>query len=177
MAGKTPNSSAKRSTTASKSSSRKSSAAKKSSSARTTAAKSGTRAKRSSSSASRNGSKRSGGSTASRSTRSAASSNGKGVVDTVKSVASKAAAPAAAVGAAAVGIAGGIALKSRTRRKTVLGVPLPRSVGKGISDFDGKAIVKSVGQASKRFAKTTKNVSKDLERAGDQAERIGKILD
>jgi hypothetical protein len=89
-------------------------------------------------------------------------------------VASKAAAPAAAVGAAAVGIAGGIALKSRTRRKTVLGVPLPK---KSITDIDGKAIAKSVGQASKKFAKTTKNVSKDLERAGDQAERIGKILD
>jgi len=81
------------------------------------------------------------------------------------------------VGAAAVGIAGGIALKSRTRRKTVLEVKLPRSVGKGITDIDGKAIAKSVGQATKRFAKTTKNVSKDLERAGDQAERIGKILD
>ena len=81
------------------------------------------------------------------------------------------------MGAAALGIAGGIVLKSRTRRKTVLGVKLPRSVGKGITDIDGKAIVKSVGQATKRFAKTTKNVSKDLERAGDQAERIGKILD
>ena len=81
------------------------------------------------------------------------------------------------MGAAAVGIAGGIALKSRTRRKTVLGVKLPRSVGKGITDIDGKAIAKSVGQATKRFAKTTKSVSKDLERAGDQAERIGKILD
>jgi hypothetical protein len=90
----------------------------------------------------------------------------------VKSVAGKAAAPAAAVGAAAVGIAGGIALKSRTRRKTVLGVRLPRS-----SDIDGKAIAKSVGQATKRFAKTTQNVGKDLERAGNQAEKIGKILD
>ena len=67
--------------------------------------------------------------------------------------------------------------KNRTRRKTVLGVPLPRSVGKSITSLDGKSIAKSVGQASKRFAKTTKNVSKDLERAGDQAERIGKILD
>jgi hypothetical protein len=53
-------------------------------------------------------------------------------------------------------------------------VKLPR---KGIADLDGKSIAKSVGQATKRFAKTTKNVSKDLERAGDQAERIGKILD
>jgi phosphate uptake regulator len=44
-------------------------------------------------------------------------------------------------------------------------------------DVDPKSIAKSVGQASKRFAKTTKGVSKDLERAGDQAEKIGKILD
>jgi hypothetical protein len=95
----------------------------------------------------------------------------------VKSAAGKAAAPAAAVGAAAVGIAGGIALKSRTRRKTVLGVKLPRSIGKSLPDIDAKSIAKSVGQASKQFAKTTKGVSKDLERAGDQAERIGKILD
>ena len=91
-------------------------------------------------------------------------------------MAGKAAAPAAAVGAAAVGIAGGIALKSRTRRKTVLGVKLPRSFGKSLPDIDAKSIAKSVGQASKQFGKTTKGVSKDLERAGDQAERIGKIL-
>ncbi len=95
----------------------------------------------------------------------------------MKSAAGKAAAPAAAVGAAAVGIAGGIALKSRTRRKSVLGVKLPRSIGKGLPDIDAKSIAKSVGQASKQLGKTTKGVSKDLERAGDQAERIGKILD
>jgi hypothetical protein len=95
----------------------------------------------------------------------------------VKSAAGKAAAPAAAVGAAAIGIAGGIALKSRSRKKTVLGVPLPRSVGKSLPDLDAKSIAKSVGQASKKFGKTSKNVSKDLERAGNQAERIGKILD
>ena len=81
------------------------------------------------------------------------------------------------MGAAAVGIAGGIVLKSRMRRKTILGVAVPRSVGKGLPDLDTKSIAKSVGQASKQFAKATKNVSKDLERAGDQAERIGKILD
>jgi hypothetical protein len=76
-----------------------------------------------------------------------------------------------------VGIAGGIALATRTRRKTVLGVKMPRSIGKGLSDIDAKSIAKTVGQASKRFARTSKGVSKDLERAGDQAERIGKILD
>ena len=64
--------------------------------------------------------------------------------------------------------------KTRGRRKTVLGVPLPRS--KDLPEIDAKAIVKTVGSATKQFAKTSKKVSKDLERAGDQAERIGKIL-
>ena len=76
-----------------------------------------------------------------------------------------------------MGVAGGILLKNRSRRKTtVLGMPVPRSLGKGLRDVDPKSIAKSVGNASKQFAKTSKSVSKDLERAGDQAERIGKIL-
>lgn len=179
MASNTPRSSTKRSSSSTRSSSRSGSGAKKKTTARKpAAAKSGTRSTRSTSTASRassNGSKRS---TSSRS-RSTASSNGNGngAVDTVKSVAGKAAGPAVAVGAAAVGIAGGIALKTRTRRKTVLGVKLPRSFSKSLPDIDAKSIAKSVGQASKRFAKTSTVVSKDLERAGNHAERIGKILD
>jgi hypothetical protein len=54
-------------------------------------------------------------------------------------------------------------------------VPLPRS--KDLPDIDPKAIAKTVGSATKQFAKTSKKVSRDLERAGNQAERIGKILD
>jgi hypothetical protein len=176
MAANTPRSSAKRSSSSAKSSSRNGSGAKKATARKPAAAKSGTRSTGTRSSASRassNGPKRS---TSTR-TRSTPSSNGNGVVDTVKHAAGKAAGPAVAVGAAAVGIAGGIALKTRTRRKTVLGVKLPRSFGNSLPDIDAKSIAKSVGQASKQFAKTTKGVSKDLERAGDQAERIGKILD
>ncbi len=105
-----------------------------------------------------------------------ASSNGRaggdGVTGTIKGMASKATGPAVAVGAAAVGVAGGLLIKSRTRRKTVLGVPVP----KRLPTVDPKTIAKSVGSASKRFAKTSKSVSKDIERAGDQAEKIGKIL-
>jgi hypothetical protein len=67
-------------------------------------------------------------------------------------------------------------LKSRKRPKTLLGVPVPRSLRKGLSGIDAKSVAKSVGNASKQFAKTSKSVSKDLEHAGDQAERIGKIL-
>jgi hypothetical protein len=95
-------------------------------------------------------------------------------VGTIRTAAGKAGGPALAVGAAAVGLAGGMAIKSRTRRKKVLGVPLPRA---GISDLDMKSIAKNVGKASKRFGKTSKDVSKDIERVGDQAERIGKMLD
>jgi hypothetical protein len=176
-----------------KASSRKGSGTKKPARAKTASARSGSSSRTtrsaSASRASSNGAKRSTTtgakrstttrSTARRATPATASSNGSGgVADTVKHVATKAAGPAVAVGAAAAGIAGGIVLKSRMRRKTtVLGVTLPRSIGKGLPDLDAKSIAKSVGHASKQFAKTTKNVSKDLERAGDQAERIGKILD
>ncbi len=105
------------------------------------------------------------------------SRNGAGVTGTIKQVAKTAKGPAVAVGAAAAGVAGGLVLRSRTRRRTVLGVPVPRSLGKDLSSLDVKSVAKFVGHASKQFAKTSKNVSKDLERAGDQAERIGKILD
>jgi hypothetical protein len=79
-----------------------------------------------------------------------------------------------AVGAAAIGVAGGLALKSRDRRKKVLGVPIPRALSK--PELDVKSLTKSVGKASKQFGETSKSVSKDIERVGDQAERVGKIL-
>jgi DNA anti-recombination protein RmuC len=63
------------------------------------------------------------------------------------------------------------------RRKTVLGVPVPRSLAKAsLPDLDVKSMAKTVGKASKNLGQTTKSVSKDIERVGDQAERIGKIL-
>ena len=88
-------------------------------------------------------------------------------------MATKAKGPAIAVGAAAAaGVAGGIALRGRARRKTVLGVPIP----KHLPSVDPKSLAKSVGEVSAQFAKTSKTVSKDIERVGDQADRIGKIL-
>ena len=94
-------------------------------------------------------------------------------VETAKQVAGKAKGPALAVGAGAAGLVGGLAIKNRAQRKTLLGMPLPKSLK---PDVDVKSLAKSVGQASQRVAKTSKTVSKDIERAGDKAERIGKIL-
>lgn len=96
------------------------------------------------------------------------------VAGTAKQTAAKAKGPAVAVGAAAAGVAGGLLIRSRLSRPKLLGVPLPRSLGK--PSLDVKSIAKTVGGASQSFARTSKTVSKDIERAGDQAERIGKIL-
>ena len=99
------------------------------------------------------------------------------MVGTLKSAAGKTSGPAVAIGAAAAGVAGGLVLKNHTRRKKVLGLPLPRSIGKAsLSDIDLKSMAKSVGKASKQLGQTSKSVSKDIERVGDQAERVGKIL-
>jgi hypothetical protein len=98
-------------------------------------------------------------------------------VGTAKEVASKAKGPAVAVGATAIGVAGGMLLRGRMRRRTVLGVPVPRPLGKGsIPEIDVKSLAKTLGKASKSFGETSKNISKDIERVGEQAERIGKIL-
>ena len=63
-------------------------------------------------------------------------------------------------------------IKGTQRRKTILGVPVPRK----LPAVDVKKVAKSVGKASKQFGETSKSVSKDIERVGNQAERIGKIL-
>ena len=103
------------------------------------------------------------------SNRSTASQNGAGnggVVGTVKSAASKVSGPAVAIGATAVGVAGGLVLKGTRRQKTILGVPVPRKA----PSVDVKKVAKTVGKASKQFGETSKSVSKDIERVGDQAE-------
>ena len=100
------------------------------------------------------------------------SQSGTGVVAALKSAAGKAGGPALAIGAGAAGVAGGLALKSIARPKKILGVPIPRSIRKaGLTDVDVKSVAKAVGKASKRFGETSKNVSRDIERVGDQAER------
>lgn len=96
----------------------------------------------------------------------------------MQKAARKAGGPALAVGAAAAGMAGAIALKGRIQRPKVLGVKLPRSIGKAaLGDLDIKSMAKTAGKASKQLGEASKNLSKDFERVGEQAERIGKILD
>jgi hypothetical protein len=108
---------------------------------------------------------------------SAASRASNGFVGAIKQTASKAKGPAIAVGAAAVGAAGGALLRDRTRKKTVLGVPVPRSIGKSKApDLDLPEMAKSIGRASTQFGQKTKSVSRDMERMGDRAERFGKML-
>jgi hypothetical protein len=95
----------------------------------------------------------------------------------VKRAAAKAKGPAVAVGAAAAGVAGARALKGRMGHKTVLGVPVPGWLGgASLPDLDVKSLAKTIGEASQRFAETSRAVSKDIERAGDQAERIARML-
>jgi hypothetical protein len=92
----------------------------------------------------------------------------------VKQVASRAKGPAVAVGATAAGVAGGLLIRSRSRQRKVLGIPVPQSISS--PDIDVKSMAKTVGKASKQLGQTTKTVSKDMERVADQVERIGKIL-
>ena len=48
--------------------------------------------------------------------------------------------------------------------------------GAGTIEIGSAALVPLGDKASKQFGQTSKTVSKDIERVGDQAERIGKIL-
>lgn len=97
---------------------------------------------------------------------------------TTKRTAAKVKGPAAiAVGVAVAGVAGARALKGRMGRKTVLGVPVPGWLGgASLPDLDVRSIAKTIGEASQRVAETSKAVSKDIERVGDQAERLGRLL-
>ena len=97
-----------------------------------------------------------------------------GVVGGVKGAVGKVRGPAVAIGATALGVAGGLVLRGRQRRKTVLGIQVPRNVS--LSNVDLKSVAKTIGKASAQFGETSKSVSRDIERVGDQAERIGKML-
>jgi hypothetical protein len=90
------------------------------------------------------------------------------------STASKLRGPLLAGGAAVAGIAGGIALgaKARSRRRHTL-PSLPSMNGLDLKKVDMKKARKQVGRASKQFGAFTR----ELRKAGEQAERIGNALD
>jgi hypothetical protein len=64
----------------------------------------------------------------------------------------------------------------RRRSRRILGLRMPMPLLPKPS-LDGAGFVKQVGKASKQIGQTSRDVSKDLDRWGEQAERIGKILD
>jgi hypothetical protein len=64
----------------------------------------------------------------------------------------------------------------RRQTRRILGIKVPTSLVPKPS-LDGGSLVKQVGRASKQLGQTSRGVSKDLDRLGEQAERIGKILD
>lgn len=108
----------------------------------------------------------------------AATSNG--TLDSARSVATKLVKPALAGGVAVAGIVGGAVLRAKTTRKR----RFPASIGNPLSGLDMKKARKQiegldidkarkqVGRASKQFGELTR----ELRKAGEKAERIGDAL-
>jgi len=103
-----------------------------------------------------------------------------GTLDSARSAAAKLAKPALAGGVAVAGIVGGAVLRAKTSRKSrfpvSLGNPLSgvdmKKARKQIEGFDINKARKQVGRASKQFGELTREIRK----AGEQAERIGDAL-
>jgi hypothetical protein len=102
----------------------------------------------------------------------ASSANGASASASDRSTASKLRGPALAGGAAIAGILGGVALgaKAMPRKRRF---PSVNGLGKvDLKKVDVKKTRKQVGRASKAFGEFTK----ELRKAGEQAERIGNAL-
>jgi hypothetical protein len=109
----------------------------------------------------------------------AASANGQGAAGTARKAIAKVGKPVVAGGVAVAGIVGGIALgaKAMPRKRR-----FPSSLMHGLNGLDMKKLDpgkidmkktrKQVGKASKQFGEFTK----ELRKAGEQAERIGEAL-
>lgn len=135
---------------------------------------SGTTAKRPT--ASRNGSARSGESTRSRPT----APQPNGTVETLKrkgsamlQAADKAGGPALTVAAAAAGLAGGLALRQRSRMVDPGIAARSRNV---LRDVDPSAVIEGLGKATVELGKRSKVIARELDHVADRAERLGKIL-
>jgi hypothetical protein len=107
-----------------------------------------------------------------------ASSNG--TLDSARSTAAKLAKPALAGGVAVAGIVGGAVLRAKTTRKSrfpvSIGNPLSgvdmKKARKQLEGLDINKTRKQIGKASKQFGELTREIRK----AGEQAERIGDAL-
>jgi hypothetical protein len=105
---------------------------------------------------------------------------GNGTLDSARSAAAKLAKPALAGGVAVAGIVGGAVLRAKTSRKrrfpVSIGNPLSgvdvKKARKQIEGLDINKARKQVGRASKQFGELTREIRK----AGEQAERIGDAL-
>jgi hypothetical protein len=90
-----------------------------------------------------------------------------------RSTASKLRAPAMAGGAAIAGILGGIALGAKALPRKRRGLQLPSISGLDLDKLDINKTRKQLARASKGFGDFTR----ELRKAGEQAERVGKALD
>ena len=105
---------------------------------------------------------------------------GNGTLDSARSAAAKLAKPALAGSVAVAGIVGGAVLRAKTSRKrrfpVSIGNPLSgvdmKKARKQIEGLDINKARKQVGRASKQFGELTREIRK----AGEQAERIGDAL-
>jgi hypothetical protein len=103
-----------------------------------------------------------------------------GTLDSARTTAAKLAKPALAGGVAVAGIVGGAVLRAKTSRKRRFPVSIGNPLGgvdmkkamKQIEGLDINKARKQVGRASKQFGELTK----ELRKAGEQAERIGDAL-
>jgi len=77
------------------------------------------------------------------------------------------------VAAAVAGLAGGLALRQRSR------VPDPGIATRSrnvLRDVDPSAVIDGLGKATAELGKRSKLIARELDQVGDRAERFGKIL-
>jgi hypothetical protein len=124
---------------------------------------------------SRNGTGRTSGSTRARA---ASQANGAGTVlkqkgSAMLEAADRASGPAITIAAAVAGLAGGLALRQRSRPLDAGIAARSRNV---LRDVDPAAVLEGLGKATVHLSKRSKTIARELDQVADRAERLGKIL-